>query len=310
MKILHLIVLLMLLQSLSFGQAYLPIVTEDAEWTVLKLTIDTQDPTPPYPSDTSYVRTWIAGDTTIADMDFKKVFSREFLPGDNIPKYQGAIREENQIVTWVPSGQNISRLDTLYNFNLTIGDTVAYYSVMSPFYHYVHSIDTIVLEDGVPRKKMNIYTRGEYSDPDIGNLIDTWVEGLGELEHGLVYPFCETFNHRCLDGLICFKKEDSIIYEYFPLACSITTATHSSVTNIKFNVSPNPFLDIIKINPLSQNNVTVIIHDLLGRQVFQREYDFINDGGIELDLHTLAKGAYILTIMIDHGTISKTIIKQ
>jgi len=223
-----------LINDASFGQGYIPVVSENAEWTVLKLTIDTQ--APPFPRDTSYVRTWIAGDTTIADMDFKKVFSREFLPGDNIPRYQGAIREENQIVTWIPSGQNISRLDTLYNFNLTIGDTVAYYSVMSPFYHYVHSIDTIVLEDGVPRKRMNIYTRGEYSDPGIGNLINTWVEGLGELEHGLVYPFCETFNHRCLDGLICFKKEDGIIYEYFPLACSINPSNNEpTVPFIKEN---------------------------------------------------------------------------
>jgi|GEM_PF-4159869 hypothetical protein len=34
------------------AQDYLPIVKENAEWTVLKLTINTQNPIPSYPRDT------------------------------------------------------------------------------------------------------------------------------------------------------------------------------------------------------------------------------------------------------------------
>lgn len=204
------------------AQDYLSIVKENAEWTVLKITVDTQNPVPPFPTDTSYVTTWIAGDTSIGGINFKKVFNREFFPGSNIPVYQGAIREENQIVTWIPNERDLEQLDTIYNFNLQIGDTVAYYEAMTPFYHYVQNIDSITLEDGFIRKRILIYTKEEGASGE-GELINTWIEGLGELQYGLIYPFCQQSNApRCLDHLICYKEGEAIFYEAFSMGCSVT----------------------------------------------------------------------------------------
>lgn len=201
------------------AQSYLPMVKENAEWTVLKINGRTQpDPNLSISYDSSYVRTWIAGDTVIAGTPFKKVFYREFAPGANIPVYQGAIREAEQMVTWIPAaGENVGRLDTLYNFNVEVGDTVARYRHMVSFYDYVGKVDSITLQDGIKRKRIYIYT-GPYNQERPTN---TWIEGVGEMRFGLIYPFCSQHNPRCADQFLCYKESENLVYESFPSACNL-----------------------------------------------------------------------------------------
>ncbi|HMN90439.1 MAG TPA: T9SS type A sorting domain-containing protein [Saprospiraceae bacterium] len=297
--------------SASYGQGYIPVVSENAEWTVLKLTIDTQDPTPPFPKDTSYVRTWIAGDTTIADMDFKKVFSSEFLPGDNIPRYQGAIQEENQIVTWIPNERNIEKWDTLYNFNLQIGDTIAYYEAMIPFYHYIQNIDSITLEDGFIRKRILIYTKEEGASGE-GELINTWIEGLGELQYGLIYPFCQqSFAPRCLDYLICYKEKEQLVYEYYPLACSVSTFINSEKFTLwDVEVSPNPFDERIRVTLPENKEFSRVIYNIGGITVFNQFYQVKNNDSLEINLSYLKFGTYLFIFKFKKTIISKMVIKK
>lgn len=207
---------LLLLSKLT-AQNYLPIVKENAEWTVLKINGRTQpDPNLPISYDSSYLKTWIAGDTVIAGTPFKKVFYREFAPGANVPVYQGAIREAAQIVTWIPAiGENVDRLDTLYNFDVEVGDTVARYYHMGSFYDYVGKVDSITLQDGIKRKRIEIY-RGPYTQE---RPVNTWIEGVGEMRFGLIYPFCSAFNPRCSDQFLCYQENNSIIYESSLFAC-------------------------------------------------------------------------------------------
>lgn len=296
------------------AQDYLSIVKENAEWTVLKITVDTQNPVPPFPTDTSYVTTWIAGDTSIGGINFKKVFNREFFPGSNIPVYQGAIREENQIVTWIPNERDLEQLDTIYNFNLQIGDTVAYYEAMTPFYHYVQNIDSITLEDGFIRKRILIYTKEEGASGE-GELINTWIEGLGELQYGLIYPFCQQSNApRCLDHLICYKEGEAIFYEAFSMGCSITTSTFSNLNSnsVNISISPNPFGDVIIIDtyPVIYENLAISIFDLFGRRVLNENYESVLLNNFELKLNNLENGVYFIVFYIKKQLISKTIIKH
>lgn len=225
---------LLLLAELS-AQNYLPIVKENAEWTVLKIKGRTQsDPNLSISYDSSYVRTWIEGDTSISGTQFKKVFHREFSPGANVPVYQGAIREADQMVTWMPAvGENVGRLDTLYNFNVEVGDTIARYDHMGSFYDYVGKVDSITLQDGIKRKRIDIYT-GPYTQQ---GPVNTWIEGVGEIRFGLIYPFCSTFNPRCSDQFLCYKESENLVYESFPSACNL------------YEGKPNTFL------PLPTKNV-------------------------------------------------------
>lgn len=217
------------------AQNYLPIVKENAEWTVLKIKGRTQpDPNLSISYDSSYVSTWIEGDTVIAGTQFKKVFHREFSPGPNVPAYQGAIREADQMVTWIPAvGENVGRLDTLYNFNVEVGDTIARYEHMGSFYDYVGKVDSITLQDGIKRKRIDIY-RGPYTQQ---GPVNTWIEGVGEIRFGLIYPFCSAFNPRCSDQFLCYKESENLAYETFPSACNL------------YEGKPNTFL------PLPTKNV-------------------------------------------------------
>lgn len=239
---------LLLLAELS-AQSYLPIVKENAEWTALKIKGRTQpDPNLSISYDSSYVRTWIEGDTTIAGTQFKKVFHREFSPGANVPVYQGAIREADQMITWIPAvGENVGRLDTLYNFNVEVGDTIAPYDHMGSFYDYVGKIDSVTLQDGIKRKRIYIY-RGPYTQQ---GPVNTWIESVGEIRFGLIYPFCSAFNPRCSDQFLCYKESENLVYESFPSACNL------------YEGKPNTFL------PLPTKNVEW--------SVFVRIFDNYND---------------------------------
>ncbi len=303
---------LMVLPLVLFGQDLIPIVKESSLWKVQKITIDTRNPVPPYPTDTSYVNTWISGDTLIGELTFKKVYSSEFLPGNDNPIYQGAILEEGPIVSWIPDGPDYLPIDTLYNFDLEVGDTVAFFEDTPSFYFYVKSIDSVKLENDILRKRISIY-KDAIDTPEIDTTtrVYTWIEGLGELEYGLIYPFCFAFNPSCGDNLICYQEGESIVYESFPLACSITTSTNAHLGDSFVKLYPNPFSQRLNLELTKSKEVLILIHDTSGKLLLRRKENkgFYKDN-FPLDLNELERGVYIITLITNEMTISKTIIKQ
>jgi hypothetical protein len=214
------------------------------------------------------------------------------------------------VVSWIPNGRGIAQESALYNFNLKIGDTIAVYRHMTTFYHYVQSVDSIILKDGIKRKQANIYSKN-IGELGVGEKVNSWVEGLGDFQYGLIYPFCQqSFAPRCLDGLICYKEASNVKYEFFPLAC-YTTSILNKASKFDINIFPNPFHDILYIDsPSIKKVLKVSIYNVLGKIMFHKESNYYHECKIEIDLRSLHEGIYFLELSNNDYKVLKTIIKK
>lgn len=96
----------------------------------------------------------------------------------------------------------------------------------------------------------------------------------------------------------------------------ITVATGtSSIGNIspQVHVYPNPANDLLHIvvNGLSNESVSIALHDVIGRKLFEKtESNAIGEKSFDLDLTSRADGIYTVEIKTDHGNFTTRVVKQ
>src|ERR1019366_3708456 len=112
----------------------------------------------------------------------------------------------------------------LYDFNLTVGDTVTrffkYNGVISYDTAWLISIDTFYADKSYRRFNFKIYTSG-LDGPAF--IVTSWIEGIGS-DMGLLYPLNLSWFAK---QLTCFSRNDSTVYPHFsPTACAILTGVN------------------------------------------------------------------------------------
>ena len=95
------------------AQQYRPFVEEGKTWRVASLIPLNDDPT--YPVEHEYY--FMKGDTIVAGKTWKKVYHT------SSSKFDFLVREENKRVYYAPYS---GREELMYDFNVAVGDTVAY----------------------------------------------------------------------------------------------------------------------------------------------------------------------------------------
>ena len=192
----------------------------------------------------------LKGDTIINAKNYKKIYSLKDSTIIDLPccpsTYIGAIREQNKkvyaIIDTIPE-------QLLYDFNLSVGDTITYYYHISPnnitqvtFSLVTTKVDSILLLDGKYRKRWIFATasiNAYYGD--------TIVEGIGGIAQvGLFSPFD---SHSWVIGYMgqftCFKQNDTVLYLHNPTCnrcfCSLTTGILNEEKQSTVLFSPNPF---------------------------------------------------------------------
>ncbi len=200
---------------------YLLFPKENAVWTTLRFKIDTRLP-PIEKTDTITIHYGIVGDTIINGLVYKKVYSsraRTFDPNSSTNDYAGAIREENKIITQ-PSKYYSDGIDTLYNFNLKVGEVFKKLrdDVNQPYLLYLYSMDSIQLDNGDFRRRFNIAIKPENENSlDYVDIIYRWVEGVGDIQHGVLSQECfNESNPYCLDVMICYQESQNLLYHVNP----------------------------------------------------------------------------------------------
>ena len=94
---------------------------------------------------------------------------------------------------------------------------------------------------------------------------------------------------------------------YYVAESSGTLSITDEVFNeVNFNVFPNPFNDVIKIELDETGNTEVIIRDIVGKVVLTKSF---NSHTAELDVQKLTKGQYILTLKNEQGIKTVTLVK-
>ncbi|HEY9124246.1 MAG TPA: T9SS type A sorting domain-containing protein [Bacteroidales bacterium] len=203
-------------------------------------------------------------------------------------KLNGYIREENKIVLY---SNQLWGIDTLYNFNKTVGDTIE-------FNHCNIKVS------GISSEIIAGKNRKSYDIINTHNTFDVkYYEGIGSNEGILApYYFCATGACR---SLVCFYKNNELLY----LNPAFTTCyLHSQLNNIvstkeiSFCIYPNPSTGIISIslnNNSSSSNFDFVIYNSLGTIVAKQS---INTAKTLINLSYLAKGVYYYRLNYQKNT--------
>jgi hypothetical protein len=234
----------------------------------------------------------LEGDTMYGNKTYNKIY--KIIHYFNFPYYnlgyQGAVYYDNAAdkVYWRP--KNTLQDTLLYDFNLSVGDTlpVSYVYDMNMYgVIRIDSIDTIMSNNhSIVRFHMdNAGWGGEYILHGIGSTT-------GFLEP--IYPFFESENH-----LSCFQNyTDSISYpgpEYQD--CDIFTSVKEYPENSgNITVYPNPAYEVLNIDNATNSHVQLF--SITGFLISESE---ISSGHSELSLKGIPRGIYYLRFRKGRG---------
>ena len=205
MKNVLLIIALALFGFRAAAQQYRPFVEEGKMWRVAYISPRNDDLT--YPVDHEYYL--MKGDTIVAGKTWKKVYHTSF------SKFDFLVREENKRVYYAPYP---GREELMYDFNVAVGDTVAYRDIQG-FYNgdtaenyekYCRNWDSIAVDtiDEVKDKAGHAYRSYclyrkwtyNYDDPEdynksveVGYAREAWIECLGSTGNAFQHAITTTW---------------------------------------------------------------------------------------------------------------------
>jgi len=298
MKNLHLIFCFLLLLSINTMKAQKYIHFPDSIGVWRETYIRTIPPQTQFGFDASG-ETYYHGDTIIGSMLYHKLFQKDLdvFCSHNVlgTYYVGALREDTvqQKIYVIEVGQNEEQI--LYDFKLQPGDMIP-----KSYGAIVYSIDTIVTDDGIARRRWNLE----------GPTSSCVIEGIGGTNGMLSNSLISEYPNQT----ICFegdnKQKVAINYSY----CHVATdtcyflSTHDFISEKDIAIYPNP----IKSN--SQANLVLskwVINNLENIEVvnlYGQKYDIINiEGGVILLTAPSSPGVYIIRLKMK---TSSTIVKK
>ncbi len=209
-----------LLAFISLSLTAQEFISEDKQWNVRLSSFMV-------PTTEIYV---IEGDSVHNSINYKKIWMTfdSTLTG---LMFQGLVREENNVVYYVPPGGTEG---TLYDFNLQVGDSIWVKNMFCAdmeLQAMVIAVDTVEYS-GVERKRWLLESDGwtEY-----------WVEGMGSMSGPLhtLYPLCIICP---VWELLCFHENDTLLYimpgqeDCFQTSVGI----EDKLTDAHFKITPNP----------------------------------------------------------------------
>ena len=229
---------LLLLSLCSEGQAYHPFPTDSAYWKY-------------YGHDNGYhfldyVSYDLDGDSVFGGKTYSRIFkttqssntitgTTDFAP----PHFIGGLREQDKIIYFYDP--YLLSEDTVFNFTLGVGDTVAhvYYIFSGWQWLTVSQIDSVPMLDGSFRRRFNFYPP----------LSDSYIEGIGS-SYSIFPEYTPPFGPGAVFfQLTCFTDHDTLLYhESSNEDCSLITSVEQVMNvNNEMSTHPNPFSNEVSI---------------------------------------------------------------
>lgn len=286
MKKLFLLAVIAFMTFAAYAQQYIPFPMNNALWTYRIV----GSMNPPY--EWTHIDS-LGGIITIDTIQYASVYEEDYL--------KGGIREDSaeKKIYFNDYSQEI----VLYDFSLSIGDTIFYPTPLDN-YKVVTDIDSILVA-GQYRKRFQLIN-ALYSMPD------TWIEGIGSVyRYGLLNPY---YPWIVLDGSTpyfgCFTH-DSVVYIdgttcYGACPCSYW------LVDIDESVQMNNG-DITIFMDASNNSLQI---DMSNADIIYQYIDLLDSRGklisrqpaelenIEVDVSGLPEGIYLLNIVGSNGSIT------
>ena len=293
---------------LGFSQKTKTFIDPHANWYVADTYINASPEYPSFVETTTRVYGFI-GDTLIGTDIWHKLYSTAdsiFSTGNFL---HGFFREENGLVFY---SENFNFIDTIYNFNLQVGDSIYYPLECFENGHYMHVnlIDSIQIGEEYLRR---FHFEKAWCPPFY--IKDTWIEGIGSI-NGPLFPKWPREEGVFPDSirLTCFKSENQLLWQspfYDECYINHTLPTFVQENQLsRINVFPNPVRDRIYIE--FQNNYNrdcvISIFDILGNKIFKER--FVQVDIISINTETFLDNFYVLQIKMGKEIYTKKFIKQ
>lgn len=302
-----LIILSLIISVRSFGQSTINFADTNATWHVAKTFPDGSSLFPNFVS--TITKTYgYNGDTLIGSVLWTKMFftlDSNFSTTLNLKK-AGYLNTSNNLVLYLDT---LFNLDTIYNFNLQIGDSVKYDFGSGDNYLFVTNLDSTII-DGSYHKRFYF---SEPTDPNIFTILkEIWIEGIGSV-HGPLFPSNPTtFSTEIADSLnlTCFKINDSIIWNnpYYNDCYINIVLSVNDLQETQWNIFtyPNPVTNELRIElpKIANENFEISIFDINGKLV-KKSFDNKN-GQFVIDTGALKNNFYILQVQCGNGRTYRT----
>jgi len=248
---------------------------------------------------TQYV--YLAGDSTITSVSYKKVFSCNDRLHKNI-KYEGLIREQEQKTYFIPANSDTEYL--LYDFSLEEGMSFNYkfwmFGSSESETFYVSSVDSVMV-NGLAKKRIQIKTVS-YADWTL----DTWIEEIGSLS-GILNPCYRNFLDGAVKNLLCYYQNNQLAYKnstypecYYDKPEEIMPFIPQP--NIGVSVYPNPIHTDAQLTVSSPNEIisSVKLVDISADEIIYNNEN-INSNSFSVDVSALLNGFYGLSVWLKNG---------
>ncbi len=245
---------------------------------------------------------YIFGDTILGTNTYHKIFKYGYISSTNCPSqgnyytkyYLGALRQDTiqKKVYYYPSTSSNEEL--LYDFNLTIGDTLPISFNMGQ-QDTVYSIDSVLIGNSYRKRFILKSINNTFPPPDTSYAI---IEGVGS-----TFGLLSTMDISSESGsvLICFADNG----QYYPANSNCLLSVNvSEINNQPINVTivPNPFyVETILQTDKSLSKATLAIYNSLGQKVKQLEN--MNGQTNILRRENLVSGLYYYQILVDNNIL-------
>ena len=288
--------LLILIIKFGFGQNVFNFIDSNATWNVSKTFAAGTPQSPGFAATTTKIYGF-RGDTLMSSQLWAKMYytaDSNFTSSIDFKK-AGYLRSAGTYVLFMDT---ILNLDTLYDFNLQIGDSVKYNFNFDTTYIYVSTIDSLIV-DGKYHKRF-FFT--EPSGPNVFTYLhEIWIEGIGS-KHGPLFPQSPTvFSQEEPDklDLTCYQNGPVIWHNSSYNDCYnniILSAEEYQKPEGNMLVFSNPAkaeLEV-KFSESTNEDFLISIFDLNGNQVVKKSVK--RNKEIAIDIDSLKSNFYILQV--------------
>lgn len=198
----------------------------------------------------------------------------QFAGANSMDAYMGGIREDIPNQSWYVVFQGQSSEQLLYDFDLTVGDTISGTFGDCSANSVVSAIDQVMV-NGLPRNRFHL-----------NNSLKYFVEGVGA-SSGLFGYLCQFIESgTCLETY--YLGQDSLVVEGCTPVSTGLGPNESAKLNIQ--VFPNPASDIITVALTDKKPYSVQLMDTHGKLVLRS----FGSGQQTLSVGHLANGPYKL----------------
>lgn len=235
----------------------------------------------------------ISGDTVINSITYHKWYIPSVkyeadCDSVNVAGYVGAFRNDisNKKVYYINSGSNIEEL--LYNFNVTVGDTIKRCGTNQPYTMKIVAEDSVLVGNDY-RKMWHAFSINSGS-------IDI-IEGIGGTFDPINY--CTVIDPP-IYNLICFSQNGNINYPTSS-PCNITSTINSIDSELSVTILPNPFhfSTQLTLNKAFEN-AELKIYNTSGFQIKQQK---IISQTTTIYREGLSNGVYLFQIINSKGNL-------